>query len=214
MGVSKRDVVMVAVLLTGTLLAVLNQTLLSPALPAIMADLDVGGRAGLSLHGTEEPRLLSLREVARLDGREHLHAPLVHEREQFGDEVGQAYEALHLVLAHPKLLGQNVARPPAVRLVRNLRTSEVGAPPLALHRLKAHRVRERPLARQDGLPLEIRVHHGDDGLVVAHIPHDARHALKPRKLSGALAAVPAHQLVALSARVRGTPSQGDGSLDS
>ncbi len=42
MGVSKRDVVMVAVLLTGTLLAVLNQTLLSPALPAIMADLDVG----------------------------------------------------------------------------------------------------------------------------------------------------------------------------
>ncbi len=33
---------MVAVLLTGTLLAVLNQTLLSPALPAIMRDLDVG----------------------------------------------------------------------------------------------------------------------------------------------------------------------------
>ena len=30
MGVSKKDMVMVAVLLAGTLLAVLNQTLLSP----------------------------------------------------------------------------------------------------------------------------------------------------------------------------------------
>lgn len=41
LGVGKRDVVMVAVLLSGTLLAVLNQTLLSPALPAIMAGLSV-----------------------------------------------------------------------------------------------------------------------------------------------------------------------------
>lgn len=41
LGVSRRDIVMVAVLLSGTLLAVLNQTLLSPALPAIMASLQV-----------------------------------------------------------------------------------------------------------------------------------------------------------------------------
>lgn len=41
LGVSKKDVVMVAVLLAGTLLAVLNQTLLSPALPAIMGSLGV-----------------------------------------------------------------------------------------------------------------------------------------------------------------------------
>lgn len=41
-GVDRRSIVMVAVLLTGALLAVLNQTLLSPALPAIMTDLDVG----------------------------------------------------------------------------------------------------------------------------------------------------------------------------
>lgn len=41
LGVSRKDMVMVAVLLTGTLLAVLNQTLLSPALPAIMASLNV-----------------------------------------------------------------------------------------------------------------------------------------------------------------------------
>ncbi len=41
MGVSKKDMVMVAVLLAGTLLAVLNQTLLSPALPAIMGSLGV-----------------------------------------------------------------------------------------------------------------------------------------------------------------------------
>lgn len=33
--------VMIGVLLAGTLLAVLNQTLLSPALPAIMASLEV-----------------------------------------------------------------------------------------------------------------------------------------------------------------------------
>ena len=39
MGVSRRDMVMIGVLLAGTLLAVLNQTLLSPALPAIMASL-------------------------------------------------------------------------------------------------------------------------------------------------------------------------------
>ncbi len=41
LGVSRKDIVMVAVLLAGTLLAVLNQTLLSPALPAIMASLGV-----------------------------------------------------------------------------------------------------------------------------------------------------------------------------
>ena len=41
LGVDRKDLVMVGVLLAGTLLAVLNQTLLSPALPAIMADLQV-----------------------------------------------------------------------------------------------------------------------------------------------------------------------------
>lgn len=41
LGVGKKEMVMVSVLLAGTLLAVLNQTLLSPALPAIMQDLSV-----------------------------------------------------------------------------------------------------------------------------------------------------------------------------
>ena len=41
LGVGKKELVMVGVLLVGVLLAVLNQTLLSPALPAIMADLQV-----------------------------------------------------------------------------------------------------------------------------------------------------------------------------
>ena len=41
MGLARKDLVIVAVLLSGTLLAVLNQTLLSPALPAIMSGLQV-----------------------------------------------------------------------------------------------------------------------------------------------------------------------------
>lgn len=41
LGVGKKEMVMVGVLLTGTLLAVLNQTLLSPALPTIMSSLGV-----------------------------------------------------------------------------------------------------------------------------------------------------------------------------
>lgn len=41
LGVGRKELVMVGVLLTGTLLAVLNLTMLSPALPAIMADLGV-----------------------------------------------------------------------------------------------------------------------------------------------------------------------------
>ena len=41
LGVGRKELVMVGVLLVGVLLAVLNQTLLSPALPAIMADLEV-----------------------------------------------------------------------------------------------------------------------------------------------------------------------------
>lgn len=41
MGITRQQFIMVAVLLSGTLLAVLNQTLLSPALPAIMASLSV-----------------------------------------------------------------------------------------------------------------------------------------------------------------------------
>lgn len=42
MGLSKSQVQMVAVLLIGTLLVVLNQTLVSPALPVIMRDLQIG----------------------------------------------------------------------------------------------------------------------------------------------------------------------------
>lgn len=41
MGLTRQQFVMVAVMISGTLLAVLNQTLLSPALPAIMASLQV-----------------------------------------------------------------------------------------------------------------------------------------------------------------------------
>ena len=41
LGVGRKELVMVGVLLAGTLLAVLNLTMLSPALPAIMADLGV-----------------------------------------------------------------------------------------------------------------------------------------------------------------------------
>ena len=41
MGLSRNEKVMVIVLLAGTLLVVLNQTFLSPALPTIMADLAV-----------------------------------------------------------------------------------------------------------------------------------------------------------------------------
>ena len=41
LGVGRKELVMVGVLLTGALLAVLNLTMLSPALPAIMADLGV-----------------------------------------------------------------------------------------------------------------------------------------------------------------------------
>lgn len=41
LGVGRKELIMVGVLLVGVLLAVLNQTLLSPALPAIMADLGV-----------------------------------------------------------------------------------------------------------------------------------------------------------------------------
>lgn len=41
LGVSRKDLIMVVVLLSGVLLAVLNQTLLSPALPSIMNDMGV-----------------------------------------------------------------------------------------------------------------------------------------------------------------------------
>ena len=42
LGITKNQMKMVAVLLTGTFIAVLNATLLTPALPTIMADLNVG----------------------------------------------------------------------------------------------------------------------------------------------------------------------------
>lgn len=41
MGLTRKQILIVVILLSGTLLAVLNQTLLSPALPAIMADTQV-----------------------------------------------------------------------------------------------------------------------------------------------------------------------------
>ena len=41
LGVARKQLVMVAVLLSGALVAVLNATLLTPALPAIMEDVHV-----------------------------------------------------------------------------------------------------------------------------------------------------------------------------
>ena len=41
MGLTRKQIIIVVILLSGTLLAVLNQTLLSPALPVIMADTHV-----------------------------------------------------------------------------------------------------------------------------------------------------------------------------
>ena len=42
MGLSRQDIVQAAVLLAGCLLVVLNYTLLAPALPVIMGELNVG----------------------------------------------------------------------------------------------------------------------------------------------------------------------------
>ena len=41
MGLSKRDIVQIAVLLSGCLLVILNYTLLAPALPVIMHEMSV-----------------------------------------------------------------------------------------------------------------------------------------------------------------------------
>jgi GMP synthase PP-ATPase subunit len=41
MGLSREDILQIAVLLTGCLLVVLNYTLLAPALPVIMHDMDI-----------------------------------------------------------------------------------------------------------------------------------------------------------------------------
>lgn len=41
MGLTRKQIIIVVILLSGTVIAVLNQTLLSPALPAIMADMQV-----------------------------------------------------------------------------------------------------------------------------------------------------------------------------
>ena len=41
MGLTHKQIIIVVILLSGTVIAVLNQTLLSPALPAIMADMQV-----------------------------------------------------------------------------------------------------------------------------------------------------------------------------
>ena len=50
LGVGRKELVMVGVLLAGTLLAVLNLTMLSPALPAIMSDLQRGCHHGPMAH--------------------------------------------------------------------------------------------------------------------------------------------------------------------
>ena len=41
MGLTKKQYTMICVFLAGALLAVLNQTLLSPALPVIMTDMQI-----------------------------------------------------------------------------------------------------------------------------------------------------------------------------
>ena len=62
-----------------------------------------------------------------------------------------------------------------------------------LHSLKAHRISECPFARQDGLPLQIRIHHCDDGLIVGEVLYDARHIDQPRYLGCMLSSVTAYE---------------------
>lgn len=58
-----------------------------------------------------------------------------------------------------------------------------------------HHIRERPLARQDVLPLQVRVDHGYGRLVLSHVAHHARHLGEPGDPDGPLAPVPAHEPV-------------------
>ena len=55
LGISRKQMVMVATLLSGTLLTVLNLTLMTPALPTIMSDMSVtvGMAGGSGLPGRQ-----------------------------------------------------------------------------------------------------------------------------------------------------------------
>ena len=65
LGVGRKELVMVGVLLTGTLLAVLNLTMLSPALPAIMGDLGVDAvvSGGQTMNPSTEDILAAIQSV-------------------------------------------------------------------------------------------------------------------------------------------------------
>ena len=67
-----------------------------------------------------------------------------------------------------------------------------------LHRLEAHRISECPFARQDGLPLQVRVHHRDCRLVFGHLAHDAGKLSEADDLGGVLPAMPAHDDVSVA----------------
>ena len=78
LGVGRKELVMVGVLLTGTLLAVLNLTMLSPALPAIMADLGVDATTAqwlTSVYALVEAVVIPL---LGLPGGALHHPPAVH----------------------------------------------------------------------------------------------------------------------------------------
>ena len=84
MGLTHKQKMIVVILLAGAVLAVLNQTLLSPAFPTIMADLHVDATTVQSLTSAD-----SLVEAVIIPLSAYLQPPLTT-YDQDGDEIGRS----------------------------------------------------------------------------------------------------------------------------
>ena len=91
-----------------------------------------------------------------------------------------------------------------VEIRRNLRRILFKATRLPFHRIHFHLVRKGLLRRQNMLPLQVAVHHGDNSLLVCQVTDNHRHGVHPQCLARCQPPVAGDQLIAA---VRQRPCQ-------
>lgn len=89
---------------------------------------------------------------------------------------------------------------------RPLRANLARSSSLVFQSIHFHLVRKRLFARKNVLPLQVAVHHRDDGFLIREISYDHRHGAHAESTAGSQSAVAGYQLVAA---LRGSCKRGD-----
>ena len=160
--------------------------------------LGAGGDFSLLLNSVRQHLLLLGLHLGNIRAGVDRDLPLVHQVLEFRDQFIQSLVPLDGGGALAHLLGQLLvgvhALDPQGLVLRDLLLGP--AAHLPFHGVGFHLIGAGLLHRADLLPLEVGVHHGNDGLVPVQIADDNRNIFNPGQLAGAHTAVAGDHLIA------------------